>query len=187
MIIQNDAIITLNKPTLTYSGSRALLFQISLIAATIILPATAHLISAPVRFLLPMHWPVILAGLIYGWRAGLLTGLLAPIVSYFLSGFPLPSILPSMTIELLPYGLVTGILREVLKLNPFVSITIALITGRIVFIASVLFGNITGIKSYLEYFQVALLPGIFAGLLQIALIPMLAKWWINHERHIVKK
>jgi niacin transporter len=186
MSAQNESIISVAKPTLTFSGLRALVFQLILISATVILPVVAHLSGAPVRLLLPMHWPVILAGLIYGWRSGLLTGILAPIVSYLLSGFPLPNILPSMTMELLTYGLVAGILREVLRFNPFLSVAIALIIGRIVFIVSVLFGNSTGITSYPEYFQAALLPGVIAGLFQIALLPLLAKWWMNREQRAIK-
>lgn len=182
----NESVIPLNKSTLTPSGVRAFIFQVLLIAAAVILPALAHLSGAPIRFLLPMHWPIILAGLVYGWRAGVLTGLLAPIVSYFLSGFPLPIILPFITFELLTYGLVTGLLRELLHLNPFISVAIALLLGRIVFVVSVLFGNTLTIN-YLGYFKVALLPGIIAALFQIALLPFLAKWWIRHEQQLLKE
>lgn len=177
--------ISLSKPTLALSGLRAYVFQVSLIGAAVILPLVAHLSGAPVRYLLPMHWPVIFAGLVYGWRGGALTGFLAPIVSYFLSGFPLPGILPSMTLELVTYGLLTGFLRERTKLSPFLSVAIALLAGRIVFIASVLFGNVV-ITNHLEYFQAALLPGVVAALCQIALLPLLSKWWVKQERHTGK-
>jgi uncharacterized membrane protein len=186
MLINDESAISLNKPTLALSGARAFMFQGLLITAAVVLPVVAHLAGAPVRFLLPMHWPVILAGLVYGWRAGLLTGLLCPMVSYFLSGFPLPNILPSMTVELLTYGLVTGLLREVMRLNSFISVTIALLLGRIVFVVSVLLGNSLR-TNYLEYFQAALTPGIIAALLQIALLPLLANWWIGQERRATKQ
>ena len=181
MSIYNESVIALNKPTLTLSGVRAYVFQLLLIAAAVILPVVSHLSGAPVRFLLPMHWPVILAGLVYGWRAGVLTGALAPIVSYVLSGFPLPVILPSMTVELLTYGLVTGLLRELVRLNPFLSVAFALVLGRIVFVLSVLLGN-SVTTNQLAYFQAALTPGMIAGVFQIALLPFLAKWWIGQER-----
>lgn len=182
----DQSAIALDKPTLALSGVRAIAFQVLLIAAAVILPVVSHLSGAPVRFLLPMHWPIILAGLVYGWRAGILTGVLAPIVSYFLSGFPLPNILPSMTVELLTYGLVTGLLRELLRLNPFFSVAIALVLGRIVFVLSVLTGN-SVTTHYLEYYQAALTPGIIAAILQIVLLPFLAKWWINQERRTAKE
>jgi LytS/YehU family sensor histidine kinase len=128
-----------------------------------------------------MHWPVILAGLVYGWRSGVLIGLLAPIVSYFLSGFPLPHMLPSMMLELLTYGLGAGVLREVLHLNPFVSAAIALLLGRIVFILFVLLSGAVA-ANQLQYFRAALLPGLVAAVCQIALLPLLAEWWIRQEK-----
>ncbi len=171
----NRSAITLNRPTLSLTGSRAFIFQLSLIAAAVILPLVAHLSGASVRVLLPMHWPVILAGLVYGWRSGLITGALAPVVSYLLSGLPLPAILPAMTMELIAYGLLTGLLREVFRLNPFVSIAIALLAGRLLF-AGALWLSDAG------YLLSALTPGIIAGLLQIALLPFVARWWIDRER-----
>jgi len=182
----SDSVISLNKPTLAVSGVRAFVFQALLICAAVVLPVAAHLSGTPVRVLLPMHWPVILAGLVYGWRSGALIGFLAPIVSYFLSGFPLPHILPSMTLELLTYGFVAGLLRELVRLNPFVSVAISVLLGRVVFIFSVVLGN-TGTTNHLEYFGAALLPGLVAAGCQIALLPFLAKWWINRERRTTKE
>jgi niacin transporter len=177
----SDSTIPLSKPTLALWGVRAFAFQALLICAAVVLPVAAHLSGAPVRILLPMHWPVILAGLVYGWRSGALIGFLAPIVSYLLSGFPLPHILPSMTLELLTYGLGAGVLREVLHLNPFISAAIALLLGRIVFILSVLLSGAVA-ANQLEYFQAALLPGLVAAVCQIALLPLLAEWWIRQEK-----
>jgi len=151
----NESVISLEKPTLVLSGVRAFLFQLLLVGVAVGLPVVAHLSGAPVRFLLPMHWPVILAGLVYGWRGGTVTGFLAPVVSYFFSGYPLPNILTSMTIELLVYGLVIGVLRERLHLNAFLAVAIALILGRIVFVLSVLMGY-SGATNYMEYFKSAL-------------------------------
>ena len=179
----NDSTVPLNTPTLTLSSVRAYYFELLLVGVAVVFPVVAHMAGAPVRMLLPMHWPVILAGLVYGWRAGAIAGFFAPIVSYALSGFPLPHILPSMTIELLTYGLATGLLRELVRLNPFVSVAIALMLGRFVFILSVLIGSTT--SHSLEYFQGALLPGTVAALGQTVLLPFLAKWWIRKERRSV--
>jgi uncharacterized membrane protein len=128
-----------------------------------------------------MHWPVIIAGLVYGWRGGAMAGLLAPVVSYSLSGLPSPSILPSMTLELLTYGFLTGFLRERAGMSAFLSVAIALLAGRVVFIAAVFFGNVVT-TNRLEYFQVALLPGLIAAVCQIALLPLLSRWWIRQDR-----
>jgi len=176
-----EATVPLNKPTLALWGVRAFAFQAVLIGAAVFLPAAAHLSGAAVRYLLPMHWAVILAGLVYGWRGGGVAGFLAPIVSYQLSGFPLSHMLLPMTVELATYGLATGFLREVVRLNPFISTTVALLLGRIVFILSVLLSGAVA-ANQIQYFQAALLPGLVAAVCQIAALPFLAEWWIGQEK-----
>ena len=135
--------------------------------------------------LLPMHWTIILAGLVYGWRGGLLVGLLSPLVSYLISGYPKPLILPSMILELTTYGVLTGLFTEFRKFNKFISILIALVIGRIIFIVSVIILN-SYQGEFLVYLKEALLPGIFAGVLQIILLPLIATWWVNKESRYLK-
>jgi hypothetical protein len=173
--------LVLDSTTLVLKGIRSYIFQILFITIAVFLPVLAHLTGAPVRILLPMHWAVILAGLIYGWRGGAISGLLAPIVSYMISGFPLPGILMQMTIELFAYGFITGLLREKLRSNAFISVAAALIAGRIFFIISVAaMGVIPG--GYIEYFTNSLIPGSAAAAIQILTLPFVARWWINHEQ-----
>lgn len=166
------------KTVLSFRGIMAFLFQFLLITAAVALPVFAHLTGMPVRILLPMHWPVILAGLVYGWRGGALIGFFVPAVSFIISGRPLPEILPAMTLELFTYGFMTGLLREHFRLNLFVSVFIALLSGRAVFIIYALFlGSVSA--NYLQYIKAALLPGLAAGLGQIILLPLLAGWWVK--------
>ncbi len=181
MRANNQSSIAVDNFTLPFSGIRTYVFQFVFIAATVILPYAAHLSGISVRMFLPMHWPVLLAGLAYGWRAGALVGLFAPVTNYVVSGFPLPVILPSMTMELFTYGLVTGFLRENLKWNGFFSVAAAVIAGRVMFIVSVIIGNVVP-DNLLSYLQAALLPGTIAALLQIIFLPILASWWVNKER-----
>lgn len=172
--------LILNSTTLELKGIKSYTFQIILVGLAVVLPYTAHFTSAPVRYLLPMHWAVILAGLVYGWRSGAITGLLAPIVSFMISGMPAPHILTPMTIELFAYGIITGLLRENFKMNSFASVAIALAAGRVFFLIAVLLLNsVSG--SFFGYASEAMLPGIAAAAAQILLLPFLAKWWISRE------
>lgn len=170
--------IAVATPTLTFWGVRSLIMQVLLIAAAAILPAIAHLSGAPVRILLPMHWPVILAGLVFGWRGGALVGLLAPVASYAISGMPLPGIIPAMTVELTVYGLVAGLMREKFALNGFLSVAIAVLIGRLFFAITVLI-SVTAATSFSAYFKAALVPGIPAAIIQILALPLLAKLWVK--------
>lgn len=167
---------------LPMSNFKALTLQIGLILAAIVLPALAHLNQLPVRWLLPMHFPILLGGLVYGWRSGLLIGMLAPSTNWLITGYPLPQVLPAMTIELALYGFVAGFALEKFKLNRFTSIVIALLCGRIFFILLQLIIKGYSEDGFLNYLQVAMLPGLFAGSLQILMLPFLAKMWIRFDR-----
>ncbi len=148
-----------------------------LVSAAFLLPAAVHATGLPVRLLLPMHWPVVLVGLCYGWRAGALVGLAAPGLSFLISGHPLPHILPAMTLEIGAYGLLAGLFREKLRLNGFLSAGLALLGGRLLFIAFV-FATVAVATPFAEYLWAAMLPGIPAAIAQTLLLPPLAKWWV---------
>ncbi|HMQ05473.1 MAG TPA: ECF transporter S component [Pyrinomonadaceae bacterium] len=152
-----------------------------LVSAAFLLPAAVHSTGLPVRLLLPMHWPVLLVGLCYGWRAGVLVGLAAPGLSFLISGHPLPHILPAMTLELGAYGLLAGLFREKFRLNGFFATALALVGGRMLFIAFV-FATVAVATPFAEYLWAAMLPGIPAAIAQIVLLPILAKWWVSREQ-----
>jgi len=160
---------------------RALTVQgILLISASFLLPAASHGLGLPVRWLLPMHWPVILVGLCYGWKSGLLVGLAAPGLSFLISGRPLPVILPAMSIELATYGLLAGFAVANLGWNRWLATVLSLVGGRVVFVATVVF-----LGSHVEplgiYLQAAMLPGLVAAAVQLLSLPALAGWWHRHE------
>lgn len=170
------------RTTLASTGIRAFSVQGVLLAlAAFLLPAAAHLTGTPVRLVLPMHWPVILAGLVYGWRAGLLVGAAAPTVSYLLSGMPLPAVLPAMTLELAAYGFLAGLLRQRFHWNGFLCATAALAGGRLVFLAVAASAGVA-LPTFSTYVKAAILPGLPAAVAQLVSLPPLAAWWVRHER-----
>ena len=177
-MLSKESVVAVKPTTLEFWGIRSLSFQALLIIAAVALPVAAHLSGAPVRILLPMHWPVILAGLVFGWRGGAIVGFLSPFASYLISGMPLPGILPAMTAELAVYGLIAGLFREKFSANAFISVATAVVVGRIVFALIVLF-TVTPSASFGSYFQAALVPGIPAAIAQIVFLPLIAGWWVK--------
>lgn len=167
---------------LPFTGLSALYVQALFISSAIVLPIIAHILHAPIRYVLPMHWPIILAGVLYGWRAGAIAGVLAPLLSYLISGFPLPNILPAMTAELFAYGFFAGMLRQKFNLNSFVSIGASIVIGRIVFVVFVIATNRASITD-VDYFKAALLPGLIAAIVQIISLPFLSNYIFNKYRN----
>ena len=177
----NNTSVAVKPFTLELKGVRPYMFASMFVAFAIGLPVLAHLAGAPVRYMLPMHWTILLAGLVYGKKGGALSGFVTPSLSFMISGMPyLPMLLP-MTIELTAYGFIAGYVRENLKMNSFAAIAIALIAGRVLFLLTVLIsGSFAG--NIQDYTYNAFMPGIFAAIGQIVILPFAAKWIIAKER-----
>jgi thiamine transporter ThiT len=108
-----------------------------LIASAVLLPMAFHSIVGAGGILLPMHIPVLLAGLVCGWKFGLIAGLIAPIISHMITGMPAPFMIGIMTVELAVYGLVAGIMSEFVRtrrasVDLYISLIVAMLVGRVV-------------------------------------------------------
>lgn len=148
------------------------------IAIGIVLPLLTGQIQQIGSMLLPMHIPVLLCGLICGWKYGLGVGLVLPIMRSLIFG--MPPIFPvaiAMTFELATYGFVVGLLYGLSKWQCIIalyrSMIIAMLAGRAVWgVAMVLllgFGeNAFTWPAFLAGAFTGAIPGI---ILQLILIP----------------
>ena len=161
---------TVNTREITFAG----LF----IALGVIVPyLTGHAFGIQGVVFLPMHIPVLMAGLLLGWRYGLLVGFITPIISSLLTAMPAPGpILWRVGSELVVFGLLTGLLRKKLKLPLYVSLIGAMVLGRVagavavaLTIAPPSFAALVGIT--IGHITTGL-PGIA---IQLAFIPVLVK------------
>ena len=64
------------------------------------------------QILLPMYIPVFVIGFYRGPVSGILTGLFAPLISFWMTGMPAMNILPYMMIELIAIGALAGLLAK---------------------------------------------------------------------------
>lgn len=104
------------------------------IALGIILPIIFHMIGGPGlgRVLLPMHLPVLIGAAYLGPLAGLIMGVITPLLSSLFTGMPpVIPILPIMIVELGVYGLLMGYLFFRIKMNVYISLLITMLLGRI--------------------------------------------------------
>lgn len=77
------------------SFATALIF----IAGNIILPQAVHLIPNGGHIWLPIYFFTLVAAYKYGWRIGLLTALLSPLVNSLLFGMPAAAALPAIMLK----------------------------------------------------------------------------------------
>lgn len=161
------------------------------VAAAVVLPQIFHTIGQVAGLsaslgeaFLPMHLPVILVGLLAGPYAGLATGILAPLVSFGLSGMPSSVMLPFIVIELAMYGLIAGSLRSI-NIPVLAKVLLIQIGGRAVRTIAILmsiqlFANTTISAAVIWTSILAGLPGL---ILQWSLIPLLLFWLEKRGSH----
>lgn len=156
------------------------LAAIGAIASAVILPQLFHLMGAISGMgtalgetFLPMHLPIILVGLLSGPYVGAVSGLLAPLLSFALTGMPTSAMLPFMMIELCVYGLTAGLLWNV-KMPTLAKVVISQIAGRGVRAVAILLAvyafQSNAIPVAIIWNSIA--TGVFGLALQWALIPL---------------
>ena len=177
--------IAISKPqpfpmTLKYTDIRSYIFTVVFVALNVAMPWVFHQFHLAGPTFLPMHIFVFVAGLLFGWRGGLMVGLLTPLASYAVSGMPGLPVLPQIVAELSAYGLVAGVLREKLNLRVIWSLLGAMAAGRVALLLGVLVIYLVAGKVYsplgLEaspFFAVwsVIKQGMPGIVIQLALIP----------------
>jgi len=163
-----------------FSRTKKLTHSALYLALSVLLPLGLHQLGPLMgRIWLPMHIPVLLAGFLVGPVSGLTVGLLAPTLSYLLTGMPPTYAVPLMTFELVVYGFIAGLAYVRLRLNIYISLLAAMILGRIVFALGVfLLGVFMELPYDVAFFFSSTGP-ILTGLpglgLQIVIIPVLVE------------
>ncbi len=145
----------------------------------LVLPFITGQIPEIGNMLCPMHFPVLLCGLVCGWGYGVTVGVIAPLLRFAIFGRPM--IFPtglSMCFELAAYGMIVGLLyrRHHTKIGHiYVSLVGAMTGGRFVWgvvrwIMAVGFGVVFDWKIFVAEGFVTAIPGMVS---QIILIPIL--------------
>ncbi len=165
---------------LSMKTTKAILGQSLFLTLALVIPTITHRLGLNYLVAQPMHWMILFAGLTYGSFSGLILGALIPVVSFMISGMPVPAALPLMIPELAVYGFVTGLLKP--KLTGFGSVAAGLIAGKIVYLALIaLTGKLN--LPVMEFVQKTWTPGLIAIILQIALLPVVSGLYIKSVKN----
>ena len=171
-----DSAAIINEKWIFMLYTKKAVYTSACISLCVVIPLVFHAIPNAGNIWLPMHIPVLLCGLICGWKFGLLCGIAGPLISSILTQMPAISVLPSMIFELSSYGFISGLLSEKIRTGKsladiMISQIISMLIGRIIYgiMNSVIFkaGNYS-IHVWLSTSFLTALPGI---ILQIILIP----------------
>ena len=150
-----------------------------MLALALILPFLTGQMQQLGNALCLMHIPVILCGFICGPMYGMIVGLTAPLLRFALFGMPpLMPIGIAMCFELAAYGLVCGIMYDVLpkkRVYIYPALLVGMLSGRLIWglARAVMYGmgkSEFGLKAFMAGAFINAIPGI---VLQIILIPIL--------------
>jgi len=142
------------------------IFSLVFSGLSVLIPFIFHQFNLGGAQFLPMHFFVLTAGFLFGWKTGLLVGIFSPLISFGFTHMPAFDILPSVVVELAIYGLVMGVLREK-KVAVIPALILAMIAGRV---GRLIFAIPTGSVSITLGCFAESWPGI---VLQIILVPFL--------------
>ncbi len=155
-----------------------LCFVAMFLALGLVLPFLTGQIPEIGNMLCPMHIPVMLCGLICGWKYGIMVGAVTPIMRSLIFGMPpLFPVAFAMAFELATYGFVIGILFQ--KSNwkcikaLYRSLIIAMLCGRVVWgvVQMCVLGLGEGGFTLTLFLTEAFLNAIPGIILQLVLIP----------------
>lgn len=85
--------------SLNYSNVRTYLFALLFVAGNLALPQLCHLTPYGGPTLLPIYFFTLIASYKYGFRVGLLTALLSPVINHLLFAMPGVAVLPAILIK----------------------------------------------------------------------------------------
>ncbi len=78
------------------------------VVGNIVLPQLCHLVPRGGLILLPIYFFTLIGAYKYGWRVGLLTAILSPIVNHLLFGMPPLGVLPLILVKSVILACVAG-------------------------------------------------------------------------------
>jgi len=156
----------------------ALVTAAMLLALGLVLPFFTGQIPQIGKMLCPMHLPVLLCGLLCGWKYGLAVGFILPPLRYIL--FRMPPIFPegaAMAFELAAYGFLVGFLyarsRRQCVAALYRCLLAAMLGGRLVWAAvRVVLSGVSGEAfTWQMFLSGAFLTAIPGIILQLIFIP----------------
>ena len=150
------------------------------VALGMLLPFLTGQIPQIGSMMLPMHIPVLLCGMICGWKYGAAVGFVVPLLRSVTFG--MPGLFPTavaMAFELAAYGLIIGLVYALFRRQNmaaiYASLVAAMIGGRVVWgvVMLALMGASGGAFTWTAFMAGAFLNAIPGIVLQLVLIPVI--------------
>ena len=94
--------------TLDFKEARTYLWALAFVAGNVILPQLFHTIPDGGKMFLPIYFFTLVGAYKYGWKTGLLTAVLSPVVNSALFGTPSAALLPVILLKSIVLAVAAG-------------------------------------------------------------------------------
>lgn len=122
---------TIKLHSLEYAEVRTYVTAAIFILGNIALPQLCHLIPDGGRILLPIYFFTLLGAYKYGWRVGLLTAVLSPLLNSAIFGMPSSAVLPVILFKSVVLALAAGCIASRCKRVSLPLIAAAVLTSQL--------------------------------------------------------
>lgn len=92
----------------SYRESKTYLAALVFVFGNIALPQICHLVPQGGMILLPIYFFTLIGAYKFGWKVGLLTAVLSPIVNSALFSMPMPAVLPAILLKSVLLAIAAG-------------------------------------------------------------------------------
>ena len=110
--------------SLNYNNSKTYIAATLFILGNIALPQICHLVPQGGMILLPIYFFTLIGAYKYGWKVGLMTALLSPVLNHLLFGMPAAAVLAPILVKSTILALTAGYVASHTK-----KVSIALLAG----------------------------------------------------------
>ena len=123
--------IALASQKFTFSNYRTYLAASAFVAGNILVPQLCHLIPNGGLIFLPIYFFTLVGAFLCGWKVGLLTAVLSPVVNFVFFGMPPAASLPAILVKSLTLVLAVAVVSKKMKFS-ILAVAVAVLSYQIV-------------------------------------------------------
>ena len=124
--------VTIKTHTYGLAEVKAYLFALLFIVGNIVLPQICHLLPNGGFIWLPIYFFTLIAAYKYGFRVGLLTALLSPLVNHWLFGMPAAGVLPVILTKSVLLAVAASLMSKKTGAVSFLSLLIVILSYQVI-------------------------------------------------------
>ena len=123
--------LTIQKEQYNFGELRTYLAAAIFICGNIVVPQLCHLIPRGGLIFLPIYFFTLIGAFKYGWKVGLLTAVLSPLVNCALFGMPPVASLPAILVKSVTLAVAAGLIGKKMRFS-ILSVALAVVICQLV-------------------------------------------------------